>query len=197
MTRKILWMLLSFLLVVSLVLASCAKEEVVEEEEEEEEEEVVEEEEEEEEEEPAVGEPQYGGTLTAISYLVKDSGTAGTYDYAWPGILFHGPVLEYALRGDLEKYGPRGTGELPFAQDAWVSIDKYFGDNSLVESFEVAPDKIVFHIRRGIYWQPLGREYVMERREYTAYDFVLTYPKDRLFFDYRGCQEHFPQSLSC
>ena len=36
--KKILWMLLSFLLVASLVLASCAKEEVVEEEEEEEEE---------------------------------------------------------------------------------------------------------------------------------------------------------------
>jgi len=41
MKRKILWMLLSFLLVASLVLASCAKEEVVVEEEEEEEEEFL------------------------------------------------------------------------------------------------------------------------------------------------------------
>jgi len=63
MKRKILWMLLSFLLVASLVLASCAKEEVV-----------VEEEEEEEEEEFA------GFPRSETLYLAQLTGRVGTPD---------------------------------------------------------------------------------------------------------------------
>ena len=68
MMKKIVWVVVSCLMALSLVMASCgpAAEEEEEEEEVKEEEVIVEEEEEEEEEEVVIasGEPQYGGTLT-------------------------------------------------------------------------------------------------------------------------------------
>ncbi|GAH84208.1 unnamed protein product, partial [marine sediment metagenome] len=109
MTRKILWCGLSFLLVASLVLASCAKEEVVEEEEEEEEEVVEEEEEEEEEEEPAVGVPQRGGTFSLFTEFASvdpagfDPSTSTT---PWSTSVWVNPFLEWLVKGDIEQYGP-------------------------------------------------------------------------------------------
>ena len=146
MRKRILWLGLSFLLVAALVLASCAVEE---------------------EEEPAVGEPQYGGTLTLASGLwVGDPPSADMCDNLWPTPVYLGPVLDYLITGDVEKYGPRGTNEYPFTSPLYVPETLCGG--GLVESWEVTADKIVFHIRPGVYWT--GKEGVMESREYTAYD---------------------------
>jgi len=172
MTRKILWMLLSFLLVAALVLASCAKEEVVVEEEEEEEEGVVEEEEEEEEVEevvvPPVGEPIYGGT---VIHFLWDA-TAPSADHAvggWPDMQNTSPVIEFLIMGDAEKYGARGTGEYSFVTD---STPVEYSKGAIAESWEITPerDKLIFHIRPGIIWAAYGKEHVMEPRELTAED---------------------------
>ncbi|MBA7618820.1 hypothetical protein ES703_26152 [subsurface metagenome] len=176
MKKKIFWMLLSFLLVAALVLSSCAKEEVVEEEEEEEEEEEVVEEEEEEEEEvvvPVVGEPQRGGKLTVLTYPVW-GGSAGIPDPAyegWPSAYFSHPVLERFRKADIEGFGVRGTGEYTFMYDKQSPL-KYFR-GALAESWEVTADKIIFHIRPGVYWAADLRAHVMESREYIADDFVF------------------------
>ncbi len=171
MKKKILWMFLSFLLVAALVLASCAKE-VVEEEEEEEEEAVVEEEVVEEEVvEPPVGEPQYGGKLTYIIYPFEHEGNPDPANWEWPGKPLSSLVLEHFRKGDLEKYGVRGTGEYDFRVDKQAAFEYFRG--GLAESWEVTADKIIFHIRPGVYWAAEGKEHVMESREYTAHDFVF------------------------
>ena len=173
MKKKILWMLLSFLLVASLVLASCVKEEVVEEEEEEEEEEVVEEEEEEEEEEePAVGEPQYGGTLTAFFWQAGD-GEPGSPDIAdglTNPVFWNAHIYERPLIGDFEKYGPRGTGEYDFG--LWGGLPDFVLTGCLLESWEVTPEKAVWHVRPGIHWAADNVDF-MGNRELTAEDIVL------------------------
>ncbi|GAI62373.1 unnamed protein product, partial [marine sediment metagenome] len=53
-----------------------------------------------------------------------------------------------------------------------------FCTGGLVESWEVTPEEIVFHIRPGVYWTGLSIKPVMERRELTAADFVFNF--DRL-----------------
>jgi len=155
MKHKILWMLLGFLLVAALVLASCAKEEVVGEQEEEE--------------EPAVGEPQYGGTFTYVLFGVNEAGMADVHDIPWPGSLFLNQTYECLMGADVEKYGPRGNGEYAFGAHSFVPFKYVIGN--LVESWDVSTEEIVLHVRPGIYWT--GKSInpgVMERREYTAAD---------------------------
>ncbi len=174
MKKKILWMFLSFLLVAALVLASCGPAEVVgEQEEEEEEEEEPVGEEEEEEEEPAVGVPQYGGTLIMILEWITDIGEdAWDTSTWWTGYgarHLGSPYLPFLLVGDIEKFGPRGTNEYSFEGLQWVP-EKYL-KGSMAESWEwTDPSTLVFHIRPGVYWAADGKEHVMESREFTAYD---------------------------
>ena len=173
MKKKILWMLLSFLLVASLVLASCAKEEVVVDEDEDEDEVdvVVDEDEEEEEEEvvePAVGEPQYGGTVTIWEYG-WESAHAGKLRDPASASPYMSPVVEHCLRGDFETYGPRGTGEFGFTLSPGF-IPTKFCTGAIAESWEVTTDRIVLHIRPEITWAAYGKEHVMEPRELTAED---------------------------
>ena len=127
MRKKILWMLVSCLMVLSLIMASCgpaeeeAEVEVGEEEVEVGEVEVAEEEEEEE----AVAEgpevPQYGGTLAlVIGGDIMGFDEATTPDY-WDnaGHLTHDELLE----GDWAK-GPAGTGQF-----TWKTNDVYRWDS--------------------------------------------------------------------
>jgi len=156
--RKILWMLVSFLLVAALVLASCGEAVPGEQEEEEEEEEEV----------PVAGEPQYGGTLTHYMGWGCEATSADTCDAMWPTPMFTTPVLEFLIQGDFEKYGPRGTDEFPFTLER--DIPEQFCKGTLAESWEVTADKLTFHIRPGVIWAAYGKEDVMEPRELTAED---------------------------
>ncbi len=188
MKKKFLWLMLSFLLVAALVLASCGEavpgEEEEEEEEEEEpvgqqeeeEEEPVGEQEEEEEEEPVAGVPVYGGVPTIVNRTgphagIPDPHAGGNY----PSWYFYHPVLERIIVGDIEKYGlGRGgsnEGEWDFAQIAWPPFKYQSG--RLVESWEVTADKIVLNIRPGVYFSGISPNPVMESREYTADDNVF------------------------
>ena len=150
MRKKTLWLGLSFLLVASLVLASCA--ETVE---------PV---------EPVepTGLPQYGGTLTAMARPSNmDPPSPDIMDAIFQHNLYAVVVQEHPVIGDFERFGPRGTGEYDFQLKNYVP-PKYYGGLWL-EDWEISQDKIVWTIRPGIYWQ--GRD-VMESRELVADDVV-------------------------
>jgi len=187
MKKKTLWMLVSGVVALSLVLASCGpaveeEEEVVTEEKEEvvteEKEEVVTEEKEEvvtEEKEEVVAapeEPQYGGTLSIlapqcrIEPLSWDPG-----DVAYTTNCHCGFYMEQLLVGDLQK-GPRGENIYSFRPSAGVPEAAMRGE--IAESWEVPdPLTIIFHIRKGILWQ--NKPGVMGARELTAHDLAFSF----------------------
>ncbi|GAJ06543.1 unnamed protein product, partial [marine sediment metagenome] len=88
-----------------------------------------------------------------------------------PGLAYATNVLDRLMVGDYEKYGPRGTGEFSFTPYGNIPIP--FLRGALIESWETSPKRLTFHVRRGIYWQAMGKEHVMESREYTAHDLVF------------------------
>lgn len=177
MRKKIVWLVVSCLMVAALVLGSCAPA-VVEEEEEVappvDEEEVVEEEV-----APVVKGPQYGGMLTwyeGIDIMTWDSA-----DVVWQHNDAASAYAETLLIGDLQK-GPRGTNEYTFHSQAF--IPDRVAKGLLAESWEVTPETLTFKVRQGIYWQE--KPGVMSAREFTADDLVyhftrqLEAPKDYL-----------------
>ena len=153
MNKKILWCWLSLLLVAALVLASCGpKEEGVEKVEKKE-------------------GPQYGGTITHYLW----GGEAANADQTtslWPSQMYDSPVIEFLMVGDFAKYGPRGTGEFGFLLEG--RTPENFLKGAVAESWEVSPDRIVFTIRKGVYWAAEGKEHVMARRELTADDVAFS-----------------------
>jgi len=169
-------------MVLSLVLASCAPAVVEEEGEtiitegEEVAGEVEVEEVEEAEEAPVTVEkgPQYGGTLSFHGYMTRNADTwDGNRSYA-VALSLCDPFLERPIRGDVEKYGPRGTGEYHFMEHEYAGPEKVcVGD--LLESWEVTSNPLgfIWHVRPGVYWT--GKSVtpgVMARREFVADDIV-------------------------
>jgi len=152
MKKRILWLGLSFLLVAALVLTSCGEAVPGEQEEE----------------EVAVGEPQYGGTVTNFLSWGGEATTADVTESLWPAPIFTSPVVDFLIIGDFEKYGPRGTDEFAFQIER--DVPEEFCKGAVAESWEVASDRLTFHIRQGMYWAAEGKEHVMESRELTAED---------------------------
>ncbi len=165
MKRKIVWLVVSCLMVAALVLASCAPA-VVEEEEEKEGEEVVEEEV-----APVVKEPQYGGTLTVVRYTEPMTWDPANIDWQHNDIA--APYAETLLVGDLQK-GPRGTNEWAFHAQSFVP--PHIQKGQLVESWEFTDSKtLTFKVRQGVYWQ--DKPGVMDARELTADDLVYHFTR--------------------
>ena len=79
---------------------------------------------------------------------------------------WHYPVQESPLIGDFVKYGGRGTGEFMFWMRDGLPIK--FMKGQLIEDWELSEEKVVWHVRPGIYWQ--GRD-VMETRDFVAEDY--------------------------
>ncbi len=165
MAKRILWLMISCVMAISLVVASCGTPTTTEEEEEEEEEVVIGEEEEEEEIEeeglldPSV--PKYGG------YMVSVGGDPIGFDpkYYMNFMLVPNFITdESLLTGDWAK-GPAGTGETDWTQGLTGRTDLMTG--LLAESWEMPDDEtLLFHIRHGVHWwdkPPLnGREFTAE-----------------------------------
>jgi len=176
MKGKIVWLILSCLMVLSLVLASCAA--AVEEEEEVVEEEVVEEEVVEEEvveeevveEEVVEGEPIYGGVLTVLGSDPRGYDPAITDPaYAWVNTM----SCNKLITGNWWK-GPAGTNEWHWDMELFAPEQYLKGD--LAESWE-RPDAqtVIYYLRQGVYWQ--DKPGVMAAREFTADDVVWNYER--------------------
>ncbi|MFC2056431.1 ABC transporter substrate-binding protein [Chloroflexota bacterium] len=175
MKKKIVWLLVSGMMALSLVMASCAPAAVVEEEEEEviveEEEEVV---------APTVEVPKYGGMLKVghvrnltnfglITGQVQGARTASiTNEGLWAADWARGPAGGY------------GTNESDWSGSTYAGELR---DGRIAESWEL-PTKIegeigtiIFHIRQGIHWA-LNPDSEASRlvggREVTADDVVFT-----------------------
>lgn len=125
----------------------------------------------------AEGEPQYGGTLTYHYLSAEDEGDPDTASVG-TGVQHTWPVIEQLLRPDIEKFGPRGSNEFGFQEDRPVDL-KYLTGN-LLESWEVFSDKLVFHVRPGIFWsgKSLNPGVMPEPRELVAED--IKYNIDRM-----------------
>lgn len=121
--------------------------------------------------------PQYGGTLTAmVGAGTSDPGSPDIADGGfWAPSRWLSPVQERPLRGDFEKFGPRGTGEYPYTLSAFIP-DAYMVGN-ILESWEVSANKVVWTVRQGIMWAG-NRPNVMKSREMTAQDVV----EDLIYF---------------
>ncbi len=188
MKRKIVWTMVSSLMALSLVIASCGP--AVEEEEEEvvigEEGEVEEEEKVEEEEEellpPEV--PKYGGSLTTI--LTRDP---MGFD---PAVQFkmncttNYVTNEKLLTGDWAK-GPAGTDEVDWTMGMGGRIEAEAG--MLAESFDVPDNEtIIYHIRKGVHWHdkpPVnGREFTAEDAAWSIEREFLYSPTNYLYLAY-------------
>ena len=175
MTKKIIWLVVSCLMAVSLIMASCGG--AVEEEEEEKEVVKEEEEEEEEEEEVVVEEkemvtdslgrlvekPEYGGTLTMVF-----SSSPLDWDEAFQPVWIDWgsrPACEILTQGNWSM-GPSGTGEVEYVANTFPF--PWFMEGCLAESWEIVDDEtIIFNIRKGVHFQ---NKPPASGREMDAYD---------------------------
>ena len=122
----------------------------------------------------AANTPQPGGTFT---YFLADAAhdpiswddvtTAGIAATEW-----NNPYAESLLKGDINKYGPRGTNEFNFQHSLTSQFQSYYGPE-LATSWEITsnPLGVVYHLRQGVMWT--GNTTIgMAAREFTADDAV-------------------------
>ncbi len=119
-------------------------------------------------------EPEYGGTVTAISNFGGQfpPTTFNPSSSIWTQYIYVSPYLETLLTGDIVKKGPRGTNEYGFSLSPAPPSSVVTGE--LAESWSM-PDALtqVFKLRQGIMWQ--DKPGVMKAREFTAEDVVFAY----------------------
>ena len=200
MRKGFVWLLVSSMLALSLVLASCGPAAV--EEVEAEVEEVA----------PEVVKPQHGGTLTTITSLVLTTPKSwDPNDQNWYTAAWAGGIYTNVMTGDLQK-GPRGTGFFDFGSTGYIPLEAMKG--YMVESWEFEdpaedplhdvfeeygsipeeyqsgregerydfvkdPQRVIFHLRKGIMFP--DKPGVMDSRELTAEDVV--YALNRFKFE--------------
>lgn len=121
--------------------------------------------------EPSATGPQYGGTLTLGSAQI-DPPTADTVEAKWPTTMYTSFVLDYLLTGDIDKYGPRGSNEFAFTSP--LSVPEEYTKAGVIEDWEITSNKIIFHVRPGVQWAAIGKEHVMESREFVAEDIAFS-----------------------
>lgn len=117
--------------------------------------------------------PQYGGELTIWGHRFQaneppnPSIEAGVYS----GLYWLDWIQETPIVGDLETYGPRGTGKYAF--NLYYGIPNQYLTGSLAERWEVNFDRLVFTVRQGVMWHNVPHVMTDGSREMTAEDFAL------------------------
>lgn len=112
-------------------------------------------------------EPQYGGTFT--DFALSDPPSPDELDAAFNALNWLTVIQEHPVMGDFVKYGPRGTNDWAFTAMGYIP-DQY-QTGQLLESWTVDHDKMVWHLRPGIYWAPSEAQSAwMKLREVTADD---------------------------
>jgi len=158
MTKKVIWLVLSCLMALSLVLASCAPAAPSEEEKPP---------------EKPVGaeEPQYGGTLNMVLMYVLGFDEVNHNPWYVPMRFTN----EELFSGDWAK-GPQGTNENAWTTTELPPMDQWVG--ILATSWEhPEEDTIIFHLRKGVHYALNANSEasrLVNGRELTADDVVFT-----------------------
>ena len=114
----------------------------------------------------AANTPIKGGTFTYYLWG-GDVTDADMTDAYWPTVEYAAPIVEYLIRGDFEKYGPRGTDQSDFTTEQIVP--EAFAIGTVVSSWEVTAQSITFNIKHGVMW-PANSNINFASREYKASD---------------------------
>ncbi|MDD5288721.1 MAG: ABC transporter substrate-binding protein [Dehalococcoidales bacterium] len=163
--RKIVWLVVSVLIILSMALASCGKAEpattatsgtTAE---------------------PATAEPQYGGTLTLLDLWHSTSADPESWDpsvYNWLNsepLKYH---METILVGDIDNKGPRGDNTYIFDNVNGVPASVVTGH--LCDTWEVVDSNTIrLHVRQGVKFQSNPK--VMAQRELNADDIAFSLNK--------------------
>jgi len=122
----------------------------------------------------AAKEPQYGGTLTMIMPQMHWNEPKVGMDVTkanWQASGWTSPFIPQVLEGDVEKYGERGDKSYGFLLAEETPVAKMRGN--VAESWEIQPDKAIFHIRKGIMWTSRDGGVIKEPREFIAEDAAI------------------------
>ncbi len=181
MKKKILWLLVSGLMVLSLVMAACAPAAVEEKEEEKApviEEKAPEQKVEEKVVAPAIEKPKYGGVLK-LGWGFEISGFDDIVTRPWGNVPFH-ITNEHLWAGDWTKgnAGGYGTNETSWTArfDIWEHKTGYIAESwELPTKVEGETCTVTYHIRKGIHWalnpvNPRPVEVMVGGRELTTDD---------------------------
>ena len=146
----------------------------------------------------AANTPQPGGTFT---YFLADAAhdpiswddvtTAGIAATEW-----NNPYAESLLKGDINKYGPRGTNEFNFQHSLTSQFQSYYGPE-LATSWEITsnPLGVVYHLRQGVMWT--GNTTIgMAAREFTADDAVYHIKRNMTDSVLAGLYSSYVQSVT-
>jgi peptide/nickel transport system substrate-binding protein len=117
------------------------------------------------------GAPQYGGTLTFVLRHVEPPSPAIS-DANFGALYWLEMMQEHPVAGDFETYGPRGSDVYAFQNFGYQPAQYLTG--RLLEDWDISYEKLVWHVRPGIYWAPsedqMARGVMSEPRELTAED---------------------------
>ena len=120
--------------------------------------------------------PVYGGTLNL--YTVKGDHNPSGWDIPMTSDLgaaavWANPVLEWLTVGDIEKYGAEGSKQYPF--NTYEVVPEQYLGGELAETWEVAsnPLRYIFHLRKGVMFTG-NAKIGMAPRELTADDVVAS-----------------------
>jgi len=118
----------------------------------------------------AANTPILGGTFTYYLWG-GDVTDADATDGYWPTAMYTAPIMEYLIRGDFEKYGPRGTDQSDFTTEQIVP--EAFAVGTVISSWDVTASSITFHVRSGVMW-PANANIGMASRPFTAQDMAFS-----------------------
>lgn len=113
------------------------------------------------------------GTVDVITmYRTLDPTTWDYHNWTWKEN-HDGLQLDHLIAGDVDKYGPRGTGVNPFIAADYIPREQYRGELATEWALKEDPLRIEFKLREDVYWPETPG--VMDKREFVADDVVATF----------------------